>query len=29
VVLTPRPIVECLRRGYVPEVHRSVAEAAL
>jgi hypothetical protein len=28
VVLTPRPIVECLRRGYVPEVHWSVGEAA-
>ncbi len=23
-VLTPRPIVECLRRGYRPEIHRSL-----
>jgi hypothetical protein len=27
VVLTPRPIVECLRRGYVPEVHWSAEQA--
>jgi len=24
-VLTPEPIVECLRRGYEPAIHSSVA----
>lgn len=27
-VLTPRPIVECFRRGYTPQVHDSVIAAA-
>ena len=27
-VLTPRPIVECLRRGYTPEIHQSAHACA-